>query len=160
MKQFVTFRLDEQYFAIEILYVRELNQILDVTPVQRAPEFIHGLINLRGQIVTVFDVGIRLGLGARKHSGTAYNIILKTNGELIAVRNHEGRTDLMSSDDSAGLLIDAFGDVIEVEDDEIEPAPANIGDLQGKFISGVVKAGHKLFAILDVRGLISVDQAA
>lgn len=157
MKQFVTFSLNKELFAIEILYVRELNQVVDITPVQRSKEYVRGLINLRGQIVTIFDVGLRLGLEARQVSGVAHNIILKTNGELGPIRAHENRPDLESSDDPAGFLIDTFGDVLEVEDNEIEASPANIDSRQEKFIHGIFKNDKDLFTILDVSTLVAVD---
>ena len=156
MKQFVTFKLDNQLFGIEILYVREINQVLDVTPVEHSENYIRGLINLRGQIVTIFDIGLRLGLQQREMTKTTHNVIIKMQSELNAMHLN-GQENITTSDDPAGLLIDTFDEVIEVEDEEVEPPPANIGELETNFISGVVKSGNKLFTILDVGNILEVN---
>ena len=77
VKQFVTFRLDNRLLGIDILKVREINRVLDITPVQHAPGYVRGLVNLRGQTITVFDLGTRLGLPPRGITGCSHNIILK-----------------------------------------------------------------------------------
>jgi purine-binding chemotaxis protein CheW len=155
MQQFVTFRVNDLYYGIDILYVREINQAFDVTPVQHAPEYIRGLINLRGQVITIMDAGLRLGMNDRDTSEASHNIILKTDHDLAPIRIAENRPELNSSVDPAGLLIDEFGDVIEVPDDEIEPAPANINEGEADFLSGVFKSGGKLFSILDVTKVVA-----
>lgn len=158
MKQFVTFMLDGQHFGIEILYVRELNQISEITKVELAPDYIRGLINLRGQIVTTFDIGMRLGYEPRAQGEAAHNIILKTESELAVIRAHEGRDDLHTSEDAAGLVVDAFGDIVEVEDDRVEAPPANIADRESIFIAGVVKSEDMLFSVLDIGKLLSSEE--
>jgi len=158
MKQFVTFTLNEKLYGIEILYVRELNQVAEITPVEHAPEYIRGMINLRGQIVTIFDIGSRFGMESRECSDTTYNIILKTNSELAAVNQNEDRDDLYSSDDIAGFLVDSFGDVVEMDDDCMEPPPANVSVQEKVFMSGVVKNDDLLFIVLNVNRLLSTDE--
>lgn len=127
-KQFVTFRIDDYLLGIDILKVREINRFLDITPVQHAREHIRGLINLRGQTVTVFDLGIRLGLKYREITGESHNIILKN--------------------DLVGLLVDSIGDVVEAQNHAIENPPANVGEIEGKFIEGVVTLEDELLVVL------------
>lgn len=155
MRQFATFKLDEQLFGIEILFIREINQLMDITPVQKAPEYIRGLINLRGQIVTVFDLGKRFGLDNREISNSSHNIILKTNNELAVVCSNAGCDELVTSQDTIGFLVDDIGDVIEVEDHDIEPPPANLGEVDGRFLSGVVKLDNGLLVLLNVEEILS-----
>ena len=81
-RQFITFYLGEDLFGLDILLVREINRHLELTRVDRTPEFVRGLMNLRGQIVTVLDLGIRLGIGARAIERESSCIVLKTRGEL------------------------------------------------------------------------------
>ena len=157
-KQFTTFKLDEQLFGVEVLLVREINQQMDITPVQQAPEHIRGLINLRGQIITVFDLGVRLGLDPREISGTSHSVILKTEEELGPLHSREGREDLKSSADAVGLLVDTIGDVVEEDETEIEPPPANLGSVDGRFLSGVVKLHRDLLVLLDVTKILGVDE--
>ena len=125
MSQYVTFRLSGQLMGMDILLVREINQLMESTYVHRAPESIIGLINLRGQIVTIFDLAKRLNMPVGDRS-RAHNIILKSNTELLQIRSREKREDLISADEMVGLRVDAIGDVMEIEDERIGPIPANI----------------------------------
>jgi len=134
MKQFVTFQIGDHLLGIDILRVREINRVLDITPVQHAQPYMRGLINLRGQIVTIFDLGVRLGLGPRKLTERSHNIILKP--------------------DTVGLLADSIGDVVETREEDIEPPPANAGEIEGKFIEGVLKLETDLLVILSAGKLL------
>jgi purine-binding chemotaxis protein CheW len=128
ISQYVTFRIDENLAGIDILNVREINRMLDITEVQHSPGYVRGLVNLRGKTVTVFDLGVRLGLAPRKITSDSQNIILKQ--------------------DAVGLLVDSIGDVVETVDDQIEVPPANIGGIEGGFIQGVLKLTNELLIIL------------
>ncbi|MFP5213899.1 MAG: chemotaxis protein CheW, partial [Acidobacteriota bacterium] len=90
-KQFVTFRINGSLLGLDVLTVREINRVLDLTPVPHAPDYVRGLINLRGRTVTVFDLGVRLGQPASAITEESHNVVLKH--------------------DSVGLLVDAIGDV-------------------------------------------------
>lgn len=154
MKQFTTFKLDDQLFGIEVLLVREINQQTEITPVPQAASYIRGLINLRGQIVTIFDLGARLGLGPRLIGAKSHNVLLKTNDELAPVRVRENRADLTTAADPVGLLVDAVGDVVEAAETEIEPPPPNIGAVDARFLAGVVKLDAEVLVILEVAELL------
>ena len=133
-RQFVTFGIDDYLLGIDILKVREINRVLDITPVQHARTYVRGLINLRGQTVTVFDLGRRLGLALREIAEESHNIILKN--------------------DAVGLLVDSIGDVVMAQDDEIEQPPANVGGIEGRFIEGVVKLREELLVILSAEKIL------
>jgi purine-binding chemotaxis protein CheW len=148
MRQYVTFHLRGQLFGLEILLVREINQIIECTQVQHAPPFILGLVNLRGQIVTIFDLCVRLGLASSQATDTTHNVVMKSNDELAVIGAREGRGDLRSSDDMVGLRVDAIGEVVELEEERIEPAPANIGQVSARFIAGVVALPGELLVLL------------
>jgi purine-binding chemotaxis protein CheW len=126
--QFITFRIDDFLAGIDILRVREINRLVDITPVPHAPAYIRGLINLRGQTVTVFDLGIRLGLAPRIITEKTHNIILKR--------------------DAVGLLVDSIGDVVEAKSDEIMTPPANLGGIAREFIESVVSFEKELMIVL------------
>ncbi|OQX26455.1 MAG: hypothetical protein BWK80_10385 [Desulfobacteraceae bacterium IS3] len=138
MRQFVTFRIDMYLMGIDILAVREINRFLDITPVQHVQDYIRGLINLRGQTVTVFDLGVRLGLSARILTDNSHNIILKK--------------------DAVGLLVDCIGDVTEADEAEIEPPPANVAEIEEKFIAGVVKLDDELLVILSAEKILEAKK--
>ena len=134
-RQFVTFRLDDRLLGMDILKVREINRMVDVTPVPHAADYIRGLVNLRGQTVTVFDLGIRLGLGPREIRGTTHNIILKGG--------------------SIGLLVDGIGDVTEAREAQMERPPANLQGIGVEFIDSVVKLKDELLVILSSDSILA-----
>lgn len=146
MKQFTTFRLGENLFGINVLLVREINRRIDVTPVDLAPDFVHGLVNLRGQIVTVLDIRKRLGITVadKKPAGT---VILKTNSELASCPGSSGATE-RTAGDTVGFLVDEIGDMVTGDEMEVEPAPANAGGADGKYIDGVIKLEQDLLLLL------------
>ena len=157
MKQFATFKLDDQLFGVNVMLVREINQQTDITPVQHAPNYVRGLINLRGHIVTILDLGIRLGLGQREIGPHSHNIVLKNNDELARIHLDEDTDELTTALDTAGLLVDDIGDVISVDDREIDPPPASIGELSGRFLTGVVKLDNNLLVLLDMEKTLAVQ---
>ena len=157
MTQFATFRLDEQLFGVNVLLVREINQQTDFTPAQHAPDHVRGLINLRGHIVTILDLGVRLGLGPREVGPESHNIILKNDDELAQIHMDEHADNLRTAPDTAGLLVDAVGDVVATDEQEIEPPPASIGEVSGRFVTGVVKLPNDLLVLLDVAATLAAD---
>lgn len=157
MNQFATFRVDDQLFGVNVLLVREINQQTDFTPVQHAPDHVRGLINLRGHIVTIMDLGIRLGLGPREVGPNSHNIILKTNEELARIHMDDDAGVMETAVDTAGLLVDAVGDVVAVDKQEIEPPPASIGEVSGRLLTGVVKLRNDLLVLLDVAATLAAD---
>ena len=156
-RQYSTFKLNDQFFGVDVLLVREINQQMDITSVQQAPEYIRGLINLRGRIVTILDLGIRLGLGERQVDQNSHNIILKTEEELVAIRKHENRMDLATSSETTGLLVDAVGAIISVDDNNIEPPPASLDEMNGQLLNGIIKLDHELLLLLDLQKVLSME---
>ena len=154
-KTFTTFKLNEQLFGVEILYVREINKQMDITPVQHAPEYIRGLTNLRGQIVTVMDLLKRLSGIESTISEKSCNLIIKTDQELSIIRRRENREDITSAPDPVGLLVDDIDEIVAVDSEEIDPPPNNIGELEGKYLSGVIKLDGTLIGILSVKKLLT-----
>lgn len=158
-RQFATFYLGNARFGIDILMVREINRHLEITPTERAPEFVRGLLNLRGQVVTVIDLGVRLGLGPRVITPESRCLVLKTSADL-AVHQKAGRLDDDSSNDVIGFLIDSVGDMVTVGDKDLEQAPANISGVDGRFLSAVAKLEDGLMIALRTREILDVQAAA
>ena len=144
---FTTFNLDDQLFGLDIHFVREINRHLDLSPVPHAPQYIRGLINLRGQIVTVMDLKRRLGFESSGLTEQTHNLIIKTNAE----RGHyeEEEEDCLIPD-KLGLLVDDIGDIVSVESDQILPPPANAGKIDGAYVTGVVRLKDSLLTILSM----------
>lgn len=155
MSQYSTFRLGDRLFGLDLMMIREINRILDITPVPHAREHIRGLINLRGQIVTIMDLAVRLGLPSQEIGEESHNIILKTNAELASARQAGGTTHFTTSVDLVGFLVDAIGDVVEADESAIEPPSANVSEAEGRFLSGVIKTESGLLVLLDLQEVLS-----
>lgn len=155
--QFVTCRIGEQLFGVDITLVREINNVLEITSIPREKDYIRGLINLRGQIVTILDMRVRLGMPPKEHTEDTHNIIIKGRGELNAVCRESLRASMKDIADPAGLLVDGIGDVVDAADHELEPPPANIESRHAGMLMGMVKKEESLIAILDVAKVLTIN---
>jgi purine-binding chemotaxis protein CheW len=154
MNQLVSFRVGKQLFGIEILLVREIDTCLECTAVQLAPSYIVGLANLRGQIVTLFDLGERLGIAHRPSTGPTHDIMLRSTTDLALVRTRVHRDDLFTCADPVGLRVDGIGDIVEVTDGSIDGVPANVTGVERRFLRGVSLLSDELLLVLDLRQLL------
>jgi purine-binding chemotaxis protein CheW len=148
---FITIKIDQYLFGIDVSLVREVNRYIDITNVALSPEFVAGLLNLRGQIITILDPGIRLNLGIRTITNSTRCVVLKTKAEL---KRTQGAVSL---NETVGLVVDAIGDIIKIDENEIEPLPSNIADLDSEFLSGVVKLDKELLLILKLDTILKID---
>lgn len=153
-RQFSTFFLGDALFGLDILMVNEINRQMDITPVDQAQDFVSGLLNLRGQIVTVLDLGVRLGLGPRTITPNSCIIVLKTNAEIL---ERGQQVEEGTADDVVGLLVDRIGDMVTVEDGALEPPPANMGGVDGRFMSGVAKLANSLLVVLRAKAILQAE---
>ena len=130
--EMATFYVGEALCGMDILKVQEINKLMEMTTVPQAPDYVMGILNLRGQIVTIIDLGKKLHLGKTEVSDMSRNIIVNAKGEYV------------------GLLVNRISDVVEAQWDKVEPPPANIGGIQGNYFKGVFKTTDRLIGILDV----------
>ena len=146
MSQFATFHVGEHLFGLDILGVREIIRVFNITPVPRAEPHIRGLINLRGQIVTILDLAVRLGLEDRQGAEESYVVILDARSVPPA---REGQGEAL-----AGFLVDTIGDVVEADPSLLEPAPANVTEADGRCVQGVLKTGTDLLLLLNLDSIL------
>jgi len=111
IKQYATFRVGENFLALDILLIREINRNLEIRPVNLAPAFIRGLLNLQGQIVTVMDLGVRIKGEPVKLSPQSRCIIIKDSEECTSIFTDE-EVKALHGDDQNGFLVDEIGDMI------------------------------------------------
>ena len=137
--ELATFYVGEALCGMDILNVQEINKLMDMTKVPQSPEYVTGILNLRGQIVTVIDLGKKLGLSSTDLSDATRNIIVNAENEYI------------------GLLVSRISDVVEAKWEKVEEPPANIGGVQGAFFKGVFKTKDRLIGILDVTKVLSEE---
>lgn len=158
-REYTTFHLGEQLFALDILCVREINRALDVTAVQHAPSYIKGLSNLRGQIITVFDLNEKIGRGALPKTNERYNLVLKTNEELTSICEREGRDDILTvSKDTVSLMVGDIGDVIQVDEHDISSRPANLEANDAKYMSGIIHHQNRLINLINVTQVLAYQK--
>ncbi len=145
-RQYLTFLVGGEVFALDVSHVREILEFTRVTKVPKTPESMKGVINLRGSVVPVLDMGLKLELSE----------IGKTVDTCIIVveASCEGETAMI------GALVDSVQEVFELEPDQIEPAPKIGTQLDTGFVKGMGKKDDGFVIILDVDKLFSFDELA
>lgn len=138
--QVVVFRLADQTYALEITAVREIIYMEEITGIPRSPEFIEGVIKLRGQVIPVVDLGKRFGLEASSRTAQSRIIIMQVNGVTF------------------GLIVDAVHEVLSISADNIAPPPPMIGGVDASFIKGIALLGERLIILLDETGIFYADE--
>lgn len=149
MPQFVTFHLDQQRYALDILLCKEISTVQEVTPVPESPEHVLGLINLRGQILTVIDIcGFMGSTKNKKLSAEKKLIILRTTTEL---KNRGIQTESQYRiKDPLAFVVDHFGDIVNVNELDICPPTTTFLEEEKQFVSGVIPLKNYLIAILSM----------
>lgn len=163
-KQYLTFWLDEHLMGMNILYLREINRHIDLTPVDLVPKYVRGLMNLRGQIVTVIDLGIRLGLPPREMTRETGCIVLKSFKELSfesqKLLRPEGDKENGSYEghDLVGLLVDKIADILPVDARQMESASTvQHNKVNARFLESIVKLQKHLLVTLNINEIITLS---
>jgi purine-binding chemotaxis protein CheW len=138
--QCVTFELDNETYGINVMQVQEVLRETEVAPVPGAPYYVIGIINLRGNVVSVIDARIRFGLPTIERNEMTRIIVIEVQQQII------------------GILVDSVAEVVDIKMSEIETAP-NVGnDESSRYIDGVVSRGEKLLILVDLDKLLSEAQ--
>ncbi len=144
--QYLSFKLDDEVFALGIFKVREVLDFAKVTKVPQTPEFMLGVINVRGNAVPVMD--LRLKFGMTKAETTVNSCIIIMEIEI------DGETTVI------GALADSVQEVLDLDSDQIEPPPKIGTKLKTKFIEGIGKRDGQFIIILDIDKIFSADELA
>lgn len=144
--QYLSFQLDSEVFGLEIGRVREVLDFTSVTRVPQTPEFMRGVINLRGSVVPVMD--LRLKFGMAQAESTVNTCIIITEVEI------EGEITVL------GALADSVQEVLELEPDQIEPAPKMGTELPTDFIKGMGKREEQFVILLNIDKVFSIEDIA
>jgi purine-binding chemotaxis protein CheW len=137
--QFLTFTLDGEAYGVDILAVQEIKGGAAVTPVPNTPRHVRGVMNLRGAIVPVVDLRLRLGMAPAEEDQAAVIVVVR-------VGTHP-----------CGLAVDSVSDVLDLAPEAIEPPPAAAARAGGGTVRGIAKAEDRLVVLLDVERLIADD---
>ena len=144
--QLLTFVLDDEIFAVEIDRVREVLEFHGVTKVPKVPDFMRGVINLRGNVVPVVDLKMKFGIGQTEKSVNTCVIIaeLSIDGDSVVL----------------GCLADAVREVVDLDQDSIEPPPKIGTRLDTQFIKGMGKLNDSFVILLDIDKIFSAGELA
>jgi len=137
--ELATFYIGDALCGMDILKIQEINKNMEITRVPNSPEYVLGVLNMRGRIVTIIDVGKKLGIKSTALSEKNRNIIVYSQNEYI------------------GLRVDQVAEVAPAKWSEVLPPPSNVSGIQGRFFEGVYKAKQGLIAILDIEEVIKVE---
>jgi purine-binding chemotaxis protein CheW len=145
-QQYVTFSLGDELFGVEVTRAREILSVTPVTKVPQTPEYLLGVINLRGQVVPVIDMRLKLGLPVSEETEDTCIIVVEVHvdGEAIIV----------------GALADAVREVLEIRSDQIEPAPRLGTRLKTEFITGMGKVDEQFLILLNIDRVFSSEELA
>ncbi len=135
--QFVTCRVDREEFAVDILSVQEINRMVDITRVPKAPAFVEGVINLRGRIIPVLDMRRRFGLPGAARTARSRIVVVNVQGRVV------------------GLIVDSVSEVLRIPKSAIEPPPALGTTIGEEFINGVGQIDERLLIVLDLNRLLT-----
>lgn len=140
--QWVTFCLGDEKYGINVMQVQEVLRISEIAPVPGAPSYVLGIINLRGNVVTVIDTRNRFGLPSKETDEASRVVIIETENHVI------------------GILVDSVAEVVEMRASEIESAP-NVGNEESsKYIQGVTSRGNELLILVDLNKFLNEDEKA
>ena len=145
-RQYLSFKLDEEEFALDISKVREVLDITRITRVPRTPDYMKGVINLRGSVVPVVDLNRKFQIRDTERTLNTRIII--------------GEVELESGSTVLGVLADAVHEVMELDPEQIEPAPKIGTGLKTEFLKGMGRRGDEFIMILDIDRVFSADELA
>jgi purine-binding chemotaxis protein CheW len=141
--QLVSFNIGDEEFGVDILKVQEINRMLDVTRVPNAPEYVDGVINLRGKVIPIIDLRRRFGMGRKEHDKNTRIVVVELSGRVV------------------GFVVDAVSEVLRIPRSVTEPPPPIVAGIQSEYVTAVGKLEGRLLILLDLEKVLSshVDEA-
>ncbi len=143
--KYLTFRLAEEGYGIEILKVQEIIGLMSITRIPKTPDFIRGVINLRGKVIPVIDLRLKFGLEKKEN----------TEKTCIIVVQVEKSADTIVT---MGIIVDEVSEVLDITAEQIEPPPSFGATVDTDFILGMGKASQKVVMLLDVDKVLSRNE--
>ena len=138
--QWVTFQLDRETYGINVMQVQEVLRYTEIAPVPGAPDYVLGIINLRGNVVTVIDTRSRFGLPPAEVSENSRIVIIEADKQVI------------------GIMVDSVAEVVYLRSSEIDVAPSVGTEESAKFIQGVSNRDGELLILVDLNKLLSDEE--
>ena len=140
MIQVVSFSLGNEEYGVDIAQVQEINRMVQITHVPRAPHFMEGVINLRGQLIPIIDLRARFGMKRVEHTKNTRIVVTEIGSKRV------------------GMVVDAVSEVLRIPVEQVEEAPEMISGVETEYIRGVGKLGDRLIIMLDLQRVISASE--
>ncbi len=140
--QLVSFKVGDEEFGVDILKVQEINKMTVITRVPNAPDFVEGVINLRGRVIPIIDLRKRLGLPQIAHDKNTRIIVVEIANKTI------------------GFIVDAVSEVLRISRDITEKPPALVAGIDADYITAVAKLEDRLLILLDLDKVLTKDETA
>jgi purine-binding chemotaxis protein CheW len=137
--EYLTFRLGAEEYGIDILKVQEIRSYEPPTRIANSPEFLKGVVNLRGVIVPIIDLRVKLGCDSAKLDGFTVVIVLNVKGKVV------------------GAVVDSVSDVTQLPGDAVQPAPDMSAVVDMRFIQGIAKINEHMLILMDIEALLSSE---
>lgn len=142
--KYLTFTLKKEVYGIPISSVKEINAMMSITEVPNTPSFIKGVINLRGKIISIMDLRIRLGMEEMDYSERTCIVV-------VEVSTDKGKKKI-------GIVVDHVAEVIEIKNSELEDFEEEIVDNLDFFINGIAKIKEKIIILLDIGRIVNSSE--
>jgi purine-binding chemotaxis protein CheW len=140
LRQFISFSVGEEEYGLELLRVKEVIRVGEIAWLPKAPSFVKGIINLRGDVIPIIDLRDKFGLETREQTAQTRVIVVEVEGRLM------------------GMVVDAASQVVRIAEDQIDAPPPVLGGLSQEFITGVGKTEEKLVILLNVDAILTMDE--
>jgi purine-binding chemotaxis protein CheW len=138
--QLVSFNIGTEEFGVDILKVQEINRMVEITKVPRSPEFVEGIINLRGKVIPIIDLRKRFSMEAAEHDKNTRIVVVDIDGQVM------------------GMIVDAVSEVLRIPTNTIEPPPDVVAGIDSEYIRGVAKLQDRLLIFLDLARILSREE--
>lgn len=140
--QVVSFHLGSEEYGVDISQVQEIIRMVEITHVPRAPRFMEGVINLRGQLIPIIDLRTRFGMSRTDHTKSTRIVVTEIGSKKV------------------GIIVDSVSEVINIPMEQVEDAPDMIAGVGTEYIQGVGKVGDRLIILLDLTMVITGEEKA
>lgn len=140
----LTFTLGGEEYGLDILKVQEIIGIMPITRVPKTPEFVRGVINLRGKVIPVVDLRVKFGMGSNEDTDRTCIVV-------VQVANKSGHAVM-------GAVVDEVSEVIDIAEDQIEATPEFGADIDTDFVLGIGKVADKVVMVLDIDKVLSARE--
>lgn len=138
--QLVSFTIGEEEFGVDILKVQEINRVVDITSVPHTPEYVDGVINLRGKVIPIIDLRRRFGMERKEKDKNTRNIIVELDHTVI------------------GFVVDSVNEVLRIQKSVAEPPPPIIAGIEADYITAIAKVDNRLLILLDLDRVLTTKE--